>query len=36
VYSHEYEDVVAQIVWDTVQIALPPLREAVISELGGH
>jgi uncharacterized protein with HEPN domain len=34
VYRHEYEDVVAKIVWDTVQIALPPLREAIASELG--
>ena len=34
VYRREYEDVVAKVVWDTVQIALPPLREAVAGELG--
>src|SRR5258708_37556380 len=31
VYRHDYEDVVAQLVWDTVQHALPPLK-AVIEE----
>jgi uncharacterized protein with HEPN domain len=26
IYRHDYEDVAAQQVWDTVQIDLPPLR----------
>lgn len=34
VYRHDYEDVAAQDVWNTVQIALPPLRAAVEQELG--
>jgi uncharacterized protein with HEPN domain len=25
VYRHDYEDVAAKLVWDTVQLALPPL-----------
>jgi uncharacterized protein with HEPN domain len=29
VYRHDYEDVAAQFVWDTVQRALPALREVV-------
>ena len=33
VYRHEYEDVAAQFVWDTVQRALPPLRMVVEEEL---
>jgi uncharacterized protein with HEPN domain len=33
VYRHDYEDVAAQFVWDTVQRALPPLREVVDVEL---
>jgi uncharacterized protein with HEPN domain len=33
VYRHDYEDVAAQIVWDTVQLALPPLRTVVVKEL---
>jgi uncharacterized protein with HEPN domain len=36
IYRHEYEDVVAELVWDTVQLALPPLRDAVSRELTGH
>lgn len=35
VYRHDYEDVAAQDVWDTVRIALPPLRAVVEQELGG-
>src|ERR1700757_2885828 len=31
VYRHDYEDVAAQFVWETVQLALPPLK-AVIEE----
>lgn len=33
VYRHDYEDVVARLVWDTVHCALPPLRDAVRREL---
>ena len=36
VYRHDYEDVAAQYVWDTVQLALPPLRDVVEEELGGQ
>jgi uncharacterized protein with HEPN domain len=34
IYRHDYEDVAAQFVWDTVQQALPPLRTVVEAELG--
>jgi len=33
VYRHEYEDVAAKLVWDTVQLALPPLRDVVAREI---
>jgi uncharacterized protein with HEPN domain len=33
VYRHDYEDVAAQFVWDTVQRALPSLREVVDVEI---
>ena len=33
IYRHNYEDVVARRVWDTIQIALPPLRAAFAQEL---
>ena len=33
IYRHDYEDVAAQHVWDTVQIDLPPLRAVVAHEL---
>ena len=33
VYRHDYEDVAARYVWDTVQLALPPLREVIEQEL---
>jgi uncharacterized protein with HEPN domain len=33
VYRHDYEDVAANFVWDTVQRALPPLRAVVELEL---
>jgi uncharacterized protein with HEPN domain len=33
VYRHEYEDVAAKLVWDTVQLDLPPLRDVVAREL---
>lgn len=34
IYRHEYEDVAARIVWDTVQLALPDLDAVVIQEIG--
>lgn len=33
VYRHDYEDVAATYVWDTVKFALPPLRAVVDAEL---
>jgi uncharacterized protein with HEPN domain len=33
VYRHDYEDVAAQYVWDTVQRALPPPQAAIAQEL---
>jgi uncharacterized protein with HEPN domain len=33
VYRHDYEDVAARRVWDTVKFALPPLRTAIEEEL---
>lgn len=33
VYRHDYEDVAARYVWDTVQLALPDLRKVVEHEL---
>jgi uncharacterized protein with HEPN domain len=33
VYRHDYEDVAAEFVWETVQRALPPLRTAIAAEL---
>jgi uncharacterized protein with HEPN domain len=33
VYRHDYEDVAAQFVWDTVQRALPSLREVIEREI---
>lgn len=33
VYRHDYEDVAAQFVWDTVHRALPPLKEALDIEV---
>jgi uncharacterized protein with HEPN domain len=32
VYRHDYEDVAAHFVWDTVERALPPLRVVVALE----
>jgi uncharacterized protein with HEPN domain len=34
IYRHDYEDVAATRVWDTVQRAFPPLRSVVEQELG--
>jgi uncharacterized protein with HEPN domain len=36
VYRHDYEDVAAQFVWDTVQRALPSLREVVETEMSRY
>jgi uncharacterized protein with HEPN domain len=33
IYRHEYEDVAAREVWDTVTLHLPPLRIVVETEL---
>jgi uncharacterized protein with HEPN domain len=33
VYRHDYEDVAAEFVWETVARALPPLRAVIESEL---
>jgi uncharacterized protein with HEPN domain len=33
VYRHDYEDVAAKLVWDTVQVALPPLADVIAREL---
>ena len=33
VYRHDYEDVAARLVWDTVQLALPPLHDVIVREL---
>lgn len=33
VYRHDYEDVAAEFVWDTLERALPLLREAVQIEI---
>lgn len=33
VYRHDYEDVAARYVWDTVQLALPTLRPIIAQEL---
>jgi uncharacterized protein with HEPN domain len=33
VYRHDYEEVAAEFVWETVERALPPLRIAIEAEL---
>jgi len=33
IYRHDYEDVAASRVWDTVEVALPPLRSVIEQEL---
>jgi uncharacterized protein with HEPN domain len=33
VYRHDYEDVAAEFVWETVQRALPPLRTTIEIEI---
>jgi|SRR5580704_1235019 uncharacterized protein with HEPN domain len=36
VYPHDYEDVAAKLVWETVQLALPPLRDVIVREIATH
>jgi len=33
VYRHDYEDVATRLVWDTVQLALPPLTDVIAREI---
>jgi uncharacterized protein with HEPN domain len=33
IYRHEYEDVAAQAVWDTLNLHLPPLQQVIDLEL---
>jgi len=33
IYRHEYEDVAARLVWDTVQLALPDLLAVIAQEI---
>ena len=33
IYRHDYEDVASDLVWDTVEQALPPLQSAINSEI---
>lgn len=33
IYRHDYEDVAAQYIWNTVQRALPPLRVVIQREI---
>lgn len=33
IYRHNYEDVAAKLVWDTLQLALPPLGQVIAQEL---
>ncbi len=33
IYQHDYEDVAAQFVWNTVHRALPPLRTVIAYEI---
>lgn len=35
VYRHNYEDVAAHLVWETVQQALPTLKVVVEEEIAG-
>lgn len=36
IYRHDYEDVIAQLVWETVHRALPPLRIVIEREIARH
>ena len=33
VYRHDYEDVAARVVLDTVKLALPPFKAAIVEEI---
>jgi len=33
VYRHDYEDVAAQLIWDTVQKSMPPLKLVIEAEI---
>ncbi len=33
IYRHEYEDVDARLIWDTIQLALPPLQTVIAEEV---
>jgi uncharacterized protein with HEPN domain len=33
IYRHDYEDVAADAVWDTLTLHLPPLRDVIAAEL---
>ncbi len=33
IYRHDYEDVAAHYLWDTVHLALPPLRVVIQDEI---
>jgi uncharacterized protein with HEPN domain len=33
IYRHEYEDVDAKLIWDTIQLALPPLQAVIAEEI---
>jgi uncharacterized protein with HEPN domain len=33
IYRHEYEDVDAKLIWDTIQLALPPLQTVIAEEI---
>jgi len=35
VYRHDYEDVAARLVWDTIHLALPPLLDVVVQKIVG-
>lgn len=36
IYRHDYEDVAAAAVWDTVQLDLPLLRAVIDAEISSH
>jgi uncharacterized protein with HEPN domain len=36
VYRHDYEDVAARYVWETVRRSLPPLRAVIEEELARY
>ena len=33
IYRHDYEEVGEKLLWDTVQLALPPLRDVIAIEI---